>query len=435
MNVRLFVAVPAPAPITRERVAVGGLLAIAGVALVLLRAGGTALDSVWAEDGWQFLSSALAESFPAPVFEGFAGYASLVPRLLAELAALAPIGWAAAILSLSGAAVTVACAFVVWHASRGHLPDPMLRGFMAAAVIAIPVVGDQTLANVSYLQWVLVLPTFWLLLWRPSSPRTTVAAAAFIALVLASAPPALALAPLALARLVAARSRRDLIVVAGFGVGALFQVVTILISEATAGAAGWHDTLLSAYLLRVVGGVILGHPGSAAVWESTGDLTLILAGLALAALLVVCAIRAHPGRAVSLLALSLSVLLFLALGYQRDPFGVFMWPDGESNMEAARYTVVPALLLVAAILIQLQYPPAHVSASRWRGARLGVLAALAVAAATSYYVGDDKRSVKWSAEVEAARARCEQGVGQATVAIPTSPPGWSADIPCEKRLD
>jgi hypothetical protein len=430
LTTRWFPPARSPPP-KNNRIAVGGALAIGGIALVLLRSGGAPLDSVLAEDGWIFLGGALAEPFPTPVFTSFAGYLNLLPRLIAEAATLVPLDWAAATIAVASSAVTVLSAFVVWHASSGHLRDPLLRGFMALSVVLVGVVGEQTLANISYLQWVLFMPTFWLLLWRPASTRSAAAGASFLMVSVASTPLALVLVPIAALRIFAVRRTPDVVLVGGFATGALAQLVTILLAESTATAGVWRDELLTAYLVRVTSGVILGHRGSAEFWEAAGNALLIASGVALA-ILVLAAMRPHAGRPLSLLAIALSVALFLVSGYQRDPLGGLIWEEGESHVGFARYTVVPALLLIVAILVQLQHRPIRIAQATWRRVRLGVLGLLAAAAISSFYVGDDSRPVKWSTEIDAGRERCEMDAELANTEVPVSPPGWTMSIPCSE---
>ena len=176
LDSNLFAVSPPTVRPDRDRVALGLALALAGVLVILLRLGWSKpLDSVWAEDGAVFLAGALNDDLVGAVTTTYADYLHLVPRLLAELAALAPLEWAPELLSVLGATVVVLCAFIVWWASAAHLPDPRLRGTLAAVVVLLPVVGYESLANLAYVSWFMLFASFWLLLWRPASlwPRWT----------------------------------------------------------------------------------------------------------------------------------------------------------------------------------------------------------------------------------------------------------------------
>lgn len=425
----LFRASPPAAPLSAGRVLLGAVLAVAGVAVVLLRLGGDPLSFVWAEDGGIFLERALNASVPDAVLSNYAGYLHLVPRLLAELAAALPIGWSSQVLALAGALVTVLCAYVVWRASAAHLPDPLLRGTLAAMVILLPVVGFETLANVTNLQWMMLFASFWLLLWRPPSRRAAIAAGAFVALTLASAPLALLLTPLAALRAAALRDRADLAITVGFAAGALVQLVAIVADSSTQVAARWDFDLLPAYLIRVVGGLGLSYDFEATLWSAAPAALLILAGLALLAI-VLAALRPTPARRPALVALALSVILFLVPGYWRDAALPLMWSDEYTGTYAARYTVLPALFCLTAILLALQHPPRRWPAPRRRALRVGVLAVVAAAAVGTFYVGDPGRStVRWSQTLEQARRDCRPGVAVAAE-IPVSWPDWRIDLPC-----
>jgi hypothetical protein len=393
------------------------------VAVVLLRLGGDPLSFVWAEDGGIFLEGALNDSVAGAITTNYNGYLHLVPRLLAEVVAALPLAWASEALALAGSAVTVLCAFIVWHASARHLPDPLLRGLLAAMVILLPVVGFESLANVTNLQWMMLFASFWLLLWKPRSLRGALAAGAFVALTLASAPLALLLAPLAVLRVVGTRTRADLAIAAGFAAGAAVQLVAILVDDSAQADSRWDGDLLPAYLLRVVGGLGLGRDAEVAVWEVAPTPLLVLAGLAFATLLAAAALRDIPARPLSLLALGLSVVYFLVPGYVRDAALPLMWTEDYTGTYGARYTILPALFLLTAVLLQLQ------ERSRLR---IAVLAVILAAALTTFYVGDAGRStVRWSDTLEAAREACEPGTALAGE-IPVSWPDWRIDIPCSR---
>ena len=403
------------------------------MAVVLLRLGGDPLTHIWAEDGGIFLRGALNDTVAGALTTTYAGYSHLVPRLCAEFAALFPIEWAAAVLALEGAAVTVLCAFVVWHVSAPHLPDRRLRGLLTAMVLLLPVVGFESLANVTNLQWFMLFASFWLLLWRPASWPAALAAGAFVALTLASAPLALLLTPLAVWRVArATRDRIDMTIAAAFAVGAAIQLVAIVTDDSVQAASRWDWDLLPAYLVRVVAGLGLGHNADTGAWQLAPLPLLVVAGFAFAAVVAASFLRDIPGRAVSLVALALSVALFLIPGYVRDAALPLMWTDDYHGTYGARYAILPALFLLAAVLIQLQTRPPGWTAAAWTRLRIGVVALLAAAAVTTFYVGDPgRRTVRWSDTIEQARLECRSGVAVATE-VPVSWPDWRINLPCER---
>jgi hypothetical protein len=397
---------------------------VLGVAVVLLRVGGDPLEFVWAEDGGIFLRGAFNDSIPGALTETYAGYLHAVPRLLAEPAAALPLEWSSKVLALAAAAVTVLCAFIVWRASQAHLPDPLLRGFLSAMVLLSPVVGFESLANVTNLQWMMFFAAFWLLLWHPGNLSVAVAAGVFLALTLASAPLALLLAPLAALRIrEALRDRCEAAIVAGFGVGAIVQLIAIFFDDSQQADPRWDFDLLPAYLVRVVGGLGFGQNAGSGLWEVVPGPVLAMTGLAFAAI-VIAVLRPTPARGLSLLALALSAGLFLIPGYLRDAAEPLMWTDEYTGTYGARYVILPALFLLTAVLLQLQAASSRV--------RIPVLAVILAAALTTFYVGDPGRStVRWTDTVEAARETCAPGQAVSDE-VPVSWPDWRIYIPCSR---
>ena len=72
-------------------------------------------------------------------------------------------------MAISGAAIVAGCALMVWCASAGHIHSPYLRATLAAMVVLLPIVGVETLDNVTNSIWFLFFAAFWILLWRPAS--------------------------------------------------------------------------------------------------------------------------------------------------------------------------------------------------------------------------------------------------------------------------
>jgi hypothetical protein len=435
LDSNLFCVGPRMPRPTRGRVAAGLTIAIAGVLAILLRLGWSKpLDSVWAEDGAVFLSASLNEDLPGALTATYADYLHVVPRLLAELVALAPLEWAPELLAVLGAGVVVLCAFVVWWASAAHLPDPRLRGTLAAMVVLLPVVGYESLANLAYVSWFMLFASFWLLLWRAPSVGRALGAGLFVALTVMSNPLGLLLAPIAALRGIAYRGAPDAAIVGGFVAGAVAQGVAIAFDDTPSPATADADPeLVPTYLLRVVGGLFLGQNGDAAAWLVAGRALVVALALALALLVAVSVVRrAAPGRALSAVAIALSLAIFFVSGYLRDLAETMMWPAGDATTTGARHTIVPVLLLATVILVQLQRRPGRVSELAWSRLRPGALAAIALVALSAFYVGNDFRfEPRWSSELAAAREAClDEPI--AVVDVPIAPLGWSARLPCSE---
>ena len=369
LDANLFRQGPPPKPLTPQRLLIGIALAVAGIAIVLARLGfSPPLDSMFAEDGTIFYSGAVHLSFLDAVRTTYAGYLHLVPRLLAEPPTWFGVGNVPVVIALEASSVVVLCAFIVWWTSAAHLRDPLRRGMLAALVVLLPVVGFEALASLAYLQWFLLFPAFWLLLWRPQGLGRGLAGGGFLFLSLGSAPVGLLLTPLAVTRLVIARDRADLALAGGFALGAAVQLIGIAFDQSPPQPGpAFSSALLALYPLRVVAGVFTGNDGAAALGHEQ-----VLGwpmGAIFVVLLVIAMRRVGPERALSVIAICLSAAIFLIEGYRRDlGFLLDLTAAGAPNI-GARYTILPALLLIAGVLLALREPRSSAGPGRPRAHR------------------------------------------------------------------
>jgi hypothetical protein len=429
----LFVEAPPGPPLTPGRVAIGIALALLGVLAICLRLGfGTSFHSLWAEDGAILLATASNHGLLASVGTLYVGNVMVVPRLVAEIAAAAPLSWAPAIFTIAGNVIVVGCAFITWKASAGHIRDPFLRAALASLVVVVPVAGLESVDNAVYIGFYMLFATFWLLLWRPRSTAGALAAGAFGLITALGTPLGAVLIPLALLRMIAARDRRDLIVAAPFIGGALAQLVIYELHRSAAPASGWDWSALEAYLQRVLAGGLFGQRIAGGLWESGGWIFLAVLGTAAAALIVWALRRpSRRGRDFAVLTLFLSVGTFLISAYTRGVGDVMAWPAGSYNSLVARYAIFPVLLLVGALFVQLDLEPAPERAGLRTGLTAATLALLVAGVVTSFSVADSgvRGTPSWPTALDAARQSC-QGARQPAAAIPISPPGWTAILPC-----
>lgn len=254
----LFPAAPAR-PVRPAGLLLAALAVLAGAAVSLARQPGIgALDTIWAEDGQVFLADAVNRSLPDALTTSYAGYFHTGPRLLAELAALAPAGWAAAVLAGSAAVVTAGLAVLVYVASAAHLRSTVAR-VAAAAITVVPPLAQQDVPNsIANLHWPALYALFWVLLWTPVAWPGRVVAVATTALVATSDILVLALLPLALLRVAVRRDRHSTVLAAMFAGGVALQLLGLVIGTST------RETDLNpvqagiGYLHRAVPGALVG---------------------------------------------------------------------------------------------------------------------------------------------------------------------------------
>jgi hypothetical protein len=410
----------------------GGLLAatavLAGTAVCLARQPGAgALDTVWAEDGAVFLADAVSKPAAGALATSYAGYFHLGPRLLAEVAAMAPAGAAAAVLAVGAALVTAAVAVLVYLASAAHLPSRTARVAAAAIVVVVPLAQQDVPNSIANLHWPALYALFWVLLWTPARPAGRVVSLLVTGLVAASDILVVALLPLAVVRLAARRDRHSAVLAGVFAAGMTLQLLGLVTGASS------RDTDLNpvragvGYLLRAVPAALVGSAGLGP--DHTSVRWLALAALAWSAVLaaVLLARRRQTGPPWMLVGAAAlhSVVLYV--------LPVFL-----SGTATERYALAPGMLVVVAMLGLI--PPGR---GRAGAAGLAFVTLLAVVCTVNLRVPNARaEGPSWGEELARARAVCaaagRAGDGErtdlsgvaASLPLPPQGAGWRAELPC-----
>jgi hypothetical protein len=161
---------------------------------------------------------------------------------------------------------------------------------------------------------------------------------------------------------------------------------------------------------------------------------LVLAAL-LIGLIVIALVANEPRtRAVVPIMVATSLVAFLYSGYKRwHSAGYrFLWPHGIAWTDAAHYMILPTLLLLSALVVQLDARPRVVSPASWSRARAVTLAVVVVAALVSFDVSDPSRgSSTWLQAVNVGRSACLRSSLDSTQVLIN--PGYvslSMQVPC-----
>jgi hypothetical protein len=423
-------------------IVVVAFLVIATV-LQLLRIGpGNAIHSLWAEDGPIFFSGALHNGFFSNVFETYSGYLVVVPRLVGEVGAAVPLDDGPAAMAIVSGLIVGVCGIVVWVAAGSTIRNPYLRGTLAVLTVLAPTASLESIDSGTYVLWFMLFASFWLLMWRP---RTTAGAALgglFLLLTALSTPEIWFFAPLALLRLIALRDRRDALILGGWVIGSAAQVPAYAFSNEPQVEALWSHDIWTAFLQRVLDGAALGEELGGIAWDGLGWALLIflivftVVGLAIGLRRVEARARWLAG-----LGILIGVTMFVLSVYQRAVGPQMFWPPNVHFGNAGRYTMVPALLLVAialALLDQLLRRPRDEWLPRlgpWL-AGLAILV-LAVGAAFSFDVSESavRGTPHWHEALEGGAKQCEEAQVPTEVSIPTSPPGFGLYVPCTEAVE
>jgi hypothetical protein len=436
-------------------------IAVLGAGLQLLRVWDSRpLDSIWAEDGGIWLSDSLNRGFFHNFTTSYNGYLQGLSRLVAEPVSWMPVDWYAPAMAIVGALIVSGCALFVWRASAAHIRNPYLRGSLAAMVLLLPVVGTESLANVTNSIWPLLFACFFALLWRPRSLAAAVGAAILVLLAALTNIGVVFLLPLWLLRLIAARDRRDLVIVVAFAIGLAIQLGFSSGDFGVRGEAGnqvrtssapacdpfssdpcWNWELVPAYAQRIVGGAVGGQQINGELWKAIGPPLPVVLGLGLIALVAV-ALRKRLTRILVPLTIVISITMFLVAGWQRWGAGgiFFYWPEGEFT-GGSHYLITPTLLLLTAIILQLdavirKRPDEPVGPVRRKALAAAVAAFILAAALIGFHVGDRRirGSVSWSDAVAQAQPVCGQRDSPPYVLVPTDLlfDNFPVQVPCDR---
>jgi hypothetical protein len=423
----------------RWAIRVGGVLAVlsAGTLLHLARQRGVPVwNSLWAEDGRVFLTGAL-QDFPGIFFEQNGGYLHVVPRAIAGIVALLPVREAAAGMAVGSAAVIALIAGFVYVASSEIFESRTARFLLAATVLLVPVPGHELLANTTNLHFYLLFACFWALAWQAETPVALGARGAVVVATTLSDPISALFLPLAIVGPVARRSVRALVVSALFLAGLLVQFAVIAGGARPERNWGFRlGALLDVFSLRVAGGLLVGDRFLGDAWAAYGRAFAYGAFLAVAALITVLLVRSDRRTiAFALISLGYAGLFFCVQLVGRGTGGIDPEVHGP-RLDAARYILLPFLLVTTTILVLVDRGHARRQASRgWAWGRRAALLWLVALLAVNYSVTNDRsRGPRWDRELREARGACSTGGARSVrVLVAPSPPRvWFATVPCNR---
>jgi len=451
----------AAGPLGWRKILAGVAFVVVGAAVSLARTSGPgALNTIWIEDARVFLDQALHESVMTTLTTQWDGYYNVLPRAFAAIAVLFPIRWAPAVMSTFAAMQYAMYGLIAYVASGPHLRSRWLRLLIAVPVCLIPLGYTEANNDLATVQFVALYGTFWLLLWIPSTRAgRVVSPVVMLGVTLTSILPVV-FAPLALARVLADRSKNTLFLLSFYVVGLVTQY-SVELRGLSNRPTGWYTSplwVLRKYVSRVVpralfgekalggGGVnINGMPTPLHIASQALHLELIgAAWLVVVAVIVIALVRlTEPHWPLAITAGLFSVLIFLG--------------EIVNNLQIVqpRYVIAPALLLYLALVAMLRprgvmeaaaagavtdpagqpdHAPQRRAAAVDRAAAwypVAVFAALlAIAVGLNYRVTNARsQSPAWSTVVSRAQASCGRpGVTDYVY----SRDWWTVDIPCSR---
>ncbi len=410
-----------------------GFLVLATM-LSVLRLGNDAFRTVWAEDATVFMESAFAHGYWHSIFEPYAGYLNVVPRLIGGFGTVIPLQDAAAVIAFLSALCAALSGLTVWFGSAGQVRDPWLRGGLTMAVALAATAGQETLDSAAYVPWFMLVGAFWLLFLRPKTWWGAGLAAGFLVLTGLSTPGVWFFIPVGALRIFSLSPRREprtALVAAGWLAGGLAQIPVILSQDQ--GTTMWSRHIWTALVQRVIDGGIFGQRLGGGLWDIFGWAWLTVLCIVLVAVLVLGLRRAPEStRWFVPSAIFISFGMFMFSAYQRSIGPSIFWSPGTSGGTASRYALVPSMLFLSAFVVLLDGAfrdrVARGPRSNWPA--IAGAALMLVAVAVSFDMTSSARSMPyWSEALRSAADKCitkhEEFAG-----IETSPPPFGVVVSC-----
>ncbi len=431
-----------------ERFGVPAVLFVAATALALFRVPVENWDILWAEDGQTFLTGAYGQG-PGVVFQPYAGYLHLFPRLATEFAvAVAPVGAVSTVMYVIGALLTAGVATSAYLFFRQRIDTVLVQLALWLQVAILPIAGGEVADSIANSHWYLVFGAFLACLVTPRGRLLIVLQSIVIAVAIMSDPLTLiVLGPFIFIRLLALPrgGRENIIAWVYIGAAVVQAAVTVL------GTLVQHTRTFGAGLVtlpgfsemyagRVALTSLIGVRGTSAVGDAPSDavkVIVLVAALVLLLGLFAWVIVTDPARRYLVIAAAVASVVMSLLCFtlvwgamaQAGPFGLDI---------GSRYAVVPGLMLFTAVCVSVDSAVARIGR---RGLRLlpaiGLLALVAVVGANDYRVWDSRAGVvDWPDTLASASEACDNDPQLQTAPLQIAPSWFTGTVvPCDVLTD
>lgn len=429
-------------PVWLER-AIFALLVLAGTVITWFRVPSDHRDRVWAEDANIFLAEAIEHGPWAVLFNGYAGYQHLVPRVVVgallpglDLAAYPVVVFA--ICSL----LTGLTAGAVYFLTRDIVPWQPARITLALITVLIPLATQETIGNLAdihtYAMW--IAP--WLLLYRPRNWWASAGWGVLAWVVVMTEIQAVFFFFLIFFRL-RRTDRLSWPILGGFVLGSVIQIATAVTVERNTGNGPLSiPSTVMGWLINTVMPLVTADPVTIRAWIVDHGLLVafaILVPLVIAAVIVL--IWGDGDQRVLTIALLLGSAAIYTGSAWANSGDWFMYAEiGLDNIESLivniRYGVASGMMLVATVPMA-----AAVAVRRWpRRMPVPVLAWTACVGLLVVLAYGSTQTISlrnwvdpWSGAVEEAEEDCASLDPTVSVTLPVAP-DRSVDLTCEDVL-
>jgi hypothetical protein len=384
------------------------ILAVATALMAARQPGFPSWVTIWQEDGAIFYSDAWNEATLPTIFEPYNSYLHVVPRIVAAVVALFPLKLAAVGLTFGAALIVAALGIYVYHASGSVFRSPWARGAMAVAIVLLPAGGYETGANISNLHWYLDYALFWAFVANPKTRRGVAVGALITAAAVLSDPLVALFLPLVLRRALENRGERIGLVLPGvFAACLALQLVVGVFQEQTGrnASSSWGD-LPGVYALRVAGSTLVGDTFLGRFWLTFGYAFAYAALAIVVGLLVYGFLKSDRPRRWFIAESALYSVLTLCVTLMLRGTENFLDRDFYS-LNGSRYTVLPIMFLIGALIAVFDSPEPRLSPLTWRRIQAAAVVLLAALVLTSFSQHAVRSGgPRWSAQITWAKDEC-----------------------------
>jgi hypothetical protein len=437
------------------------LFVVVATGAQLLRQSGVDMwRTVWAEDGVVFYGEALERPLREILFEPYAGYGLVVPRMLAAIGVHLPVEWYSTYAALSASLVASLFALFVYFASAPLLRSRVRQGILAVALLFWPVMPFEVTGAITNIQWVMIVGCLLAVLVPVDAPGAIATRVAVVVLAPLTSPLCVFFVPVAVWQVVVAIRSGSvptrLVVPGAYLLAAATQVLIWSRAEQAVrpspDAGSFVVDAAKLYSTKVTTEFFLGSRVTDEIWPDLGYWLAALSLLAMAGLLGWRWVRSGAVTRWFIAAcVAASVVLYAVSLWQRPNFidSMVIPAAGPYNFLGMRYQLFPAALLLLALLVRtdlsadvFRHPerrPMPAPRDDVREHRV-LLVAVAVWVAVAFVPSFRLTTLRsngpdWVTEVSDAEQACRSEPG-GTRPVPISPPPeWVVPIPCSVLVD